>query len=203
MSTEPGPETSTSSVARVGEGFHLVSSLSELKKSGRKRVAVGDRVVVVFHVAGQLYALDYFCYRERNLLSSMSICFKHWHTSMIHWDGCGLSHDCRVHRFLSYRCRWTTWARRHWGTVLHTWGLIPIPVAWEWGYYTLHWTITVGLEWDLIVILTIWTTSLWFCKRSLIFLTGLTWPSVCGVSVAQTHHHSGHRGESLHCHWPC
>ena len=80
MSAEPDSEPCTSassSVARVGEGFHLVSSLSELKKSGRKRVAVGDRVVVVFHVAGQLYALDYFCYRERKFLCSMSIGFKH------------------------------------------------------------------------------------------------------------------------------
>ena len=100
MSAEPGPEASTvgSSVARVGEGFHLVSSLSELKKSGRKRVAVGDRVVVVFHVAGQLYALDYFCYRERKLSSSMSICYKHRHTScsVIHGIGMGVaskSHD--------------------------------------------------------------------------------------------------------------
>lgn len=80
MSAEPDSEPCTSassSVARIGEGFHLVSSLSELKKSGRKRVAVGDRVVVVFHVAGQLYALDYFCYRERKFLCSMSIGFKH------------------------------------------------------------------------------------------------------------------------------
>lgn len=64
MSAGPGPEASDSASGKAGEGFHLVSSLSELKKSGRKRLAVGDRVVVVFHVAGQLYALDYFCYRE-------------------------------------------------------------------------------------------------------------------------------------------
>ena len=64
MSAGAGPEASGSASGKVGEGFHLVSSLSELKKSGRKRLAVGDRVVVVFHVAGQLYALDYFCYRE-------------------------------------------------------------------------------------------------------------------------------------------
>jgi len=72
MSAEPGPEASGSASGsasgKVGEGFHLVSSLSELKKSGRKRLAVGDRMVVVFHVAGQLYALDYFCYRERKSL---------------------------------------------------------------------------------------------------------------------------------------
>lgn len=68
MSAEPGPEASGSASGKVGESFHLVSSLSELKKSGRKRLAVGDRVVVVFHVAGQLYALDYFCYRERKSL---------------------------------------------------------------------------------------------------------------------------------------
>ena len=72
MSAGPGPEASGSASGKVGEGFHLVSSLSELKKSGRKRLAVGDRVVVVFHVAGQLYALDYFCYREPTILSSMS-----------------------------------------------------------------------------------------------------------------------------------
>ena len=52
--------------AGADEEFHLVASLSELKKNGRKRVAVGERVVVVFHVAGQLYALDHFCYREQD-----------------------------------------------------------------------------------------------------------------------------------------
>lgn len=59
--------------AGADEEFHLVASLSELKRSGRKRVAVGERVIVVFYVAGQLYALDHFCYRERKSLMALHV----------------------------------------------------------------------------------------------------------------------------------
>ena len=45
------------------EGYRLVCSLDELKRLGRKRVTVDERVVVLFLVEGNVYALDYFCYR--------------------------------------------------------------------------------------------------------------------------------------------
>ena len=47
-----------------GQGYQVACSLAELQRLGRKRVTVDDRVVVLFHVKGQLYALDHFCYRE-------------------------------------------------------------------------------------------------------------------------------------------
>ena len=47
-----------------GKGYHLACSLSELEQVGRKRVSVEDRVVVLFHVKGKVYALDHFCYRK-------------------------------------------------------------------------------------------------------------------------------------------
>ena len=54
--------------AAGSDGYQRVASLEELQRAGRKRVRVGGeegRAVVVFHVEGKLYALDYFCYRER------------------------------------------------------------------------------------------------------------------------------------------
>ena len=42
-------------------------SLAELQKLGRKRVTVNERVVVLFHVKGEVYALDHFCYRESTI----------------------------------------------------------------------------------------------------------------------------------------
>ena len=49
----------------VEEGYERVCGLSELQAAGRKRVTVhGGRIVVLFHVSGQVYALDHFCYRE-------------------------------------------------------------------------------------------------------------------------------------------
>ena len=47
-----------------GQGYQVVCSLAELQSLGRKRVTVDGRVVVVFHVKGQLHALDHFCYRK-------------------------------------------------------------------------------------------------------------------------------------------
>ena len=46
------------------KGYHFACSLAELQRLGRKRVTVEERVVVLFHVKGQLYALDHFCYRK-------------------------------------------------------------------------------------------------------------------------------------------
>ena len=44
--------------------YHFACSLTELQQLGRKRVSVEERVVVLFHVNGQIYALDHFCYRK-------------------------------------------------------------------------------------------------------------------------------------------
>lgn len=43
--------------------YEVVCSLSELQRLGRKRVALDERVVVLFYVEGNIYALDHFCYR--------------------------------------------------------------------------------------------------------------------------------------------
>lgn len=51
-------------VAEAEEGHRRVASLSELQQNGRKRVTVDERVIVLFHVAGTVHALDHFCYRE-------------------------------------------------------------------------------------------------------------------------------------------
>ena len=49
----------------AGEGgYERACSLSELQAAGRKRVTVQGRIVALFHVSGQVYALDHFCYRE-------------------------------------------------------------------------------------------------------------------------------------------
>lgn len=45
-------------------GYSLVCSLSELQRLGRKRIILNERAVVLFHVKGQVYALDHFCYRK-------------------------------------------------------------------------------------------------------------------------------------------
>jgi nitrite reductase/ring-hydroxylating ferredoxin subunit len=47
-----------------GQGYQFVCSLKELERLGRKRVTVEERVVVLFHVKGQVYAMDHFCYRK-------------------------------------------------------------------------------------------------------------------------------------------
>ena len=47
------------------DGYDLVCSLRELQGLGRKRVALNERVVVLFHVKEKLYALDHFCYRKK------------------------------------------------------------------------------------------------------------------------------------------
>ena len=47
-----------------GQGYSVACSLAELQSVGRKRVTVEGRVIVVFHVKGQLHALDHFCYRK-------------------------------------------------------------------------------------------------------------------------------------------
>ena len=46
------------------KGYQFACSLKELEQLGRKRVAVEERVVVVFHIKGQIYAMDHFCYRK-------------------------------------------------------------------------------------------------------------------------------------------
>ena len=46
------------------KGYQFACSLKELEQLGRKRVTVEERVVVVFHIKGQIYAMDHFCYRK-------------------------------------------------------------------------------------------------------------------------------------------
>ena len=48
----------------VSDGFETVCSLEALKAAGRKRVSLNGRIVVLFYVGGEVYALDHFCYRE-------------------------------------------------------------------------------------------------------------------------------------------
>lgn len=48
----------------VGVGYEVVCSFEELRDAGRKRVSINGRVVVLFYVRGEVYALDHFCYRE-------------------------------------------------------------------------------------------------------------------------------------------
>ena len=45
------------------EGYKKVCDLADLRTAGRKRVNVGGRIVVLFHVSNQVYAMDHFCYR--------------------------------------------------------------------------------------------------------------------------------------------
>ena len=58
--------TQTAEMAKgsVGDGFEAVCSFKELRATGRKRVTLHGRVVVVFYVEGEVHALDHFCYRE-------------------------------------------------------------------------------------------------------------------------------------------
>ena len=49
---------------REDDAYHVVASLRELQATGRKRVMVEGRAVVLFHVSGSVYALDHFCYRK-------------------------------------------------------------------------------------------------------------------------------------------
>ena len=51
-------------MAEGEKGYQFACSLKELERLGRKRVTVEERVVVVFHVKGQIYAMDHFCYRK-------------------------------------------------------------------------------------------------------------------------------------------
>ena len=47
------------------ERLYFASSLSELKQVGRKRVRLENgRVIVLFYVKEEIYALDHFCYRK-------------------------------------------------------------------------------------------------------------------------------------------
>ena len=55
-----------------GQGYQFACSLKELEQLGRKRVTVEERVIVVFHVKGQVYALDHFCYRKFSLEPRLS-----------------------------------------------------------------------------------------------------------------------------------
>lgn len=52
-------------MASVGEdSFVPVAPLKELRAAGRKRVTLNERVVILFYVNGEVYALDHFCYRK-------------------------------------------------------------------------------------------------------------------------------------------
>lgn len=48
----------------AGEDYEVGCSFEELRDAGRKRVSINERVVVLFYVKGEVYALDHFCYRE-------------------------------------------------------------------------------------------------------------------------------------------
>lgn len=49
----------------MAEGeFHPVAKLSELKRAGRKRISLNDRIIALFYVGGSVYAMDHFCYRK-------------------------------------------------------------------------------------------------------------------------------------------
>lgn len=59
-------------MASVGEdSFVPVAPLKELRAAGRKRVTLNERVVILFYVNGEVYALDHFCYRKPKLLDSL------------------------------------------------------------------------------------------------------------------------------------
>ena len=47
--------------------YKVVCLASELRRLGRKRVELDERVVVLFYVKGKIYALDHFCYRMLNV----------------------------------------------------------------------------------------------------------------------------------------
>lgn len=47
------------------DGFVQVATLEELKTKKQMRVSVKDRVIALFYHKAQIYALDYFCYREK------------------------------------------------------------------------------------------------------------------------------------------
>jgi len=51
------------------DGYKLICSLLELQKLKKKRVTVDDRVVVLFYVKGNVYAIDHFCYRTLRYLT--------------------------------------------------------------------------------------------------------------------------------------
>lgn len=53
----------------VGVGYEVACSFGELRDAGRKRVLINGRVVVLFHVRGEVHALDHFCYREQHAMS--------------------------------------------------------------------------------------------------------------------------------------
>ena len=45
--------------------YYFAASLSELQKTGKKRVILENgRVVALFYVKDKVYALDHFCYRK-------------------------------------------------------------------------------------------------------------------------------------------
>ncbi|CAI8026658.1 Rieske domain-containing protein, partial [Geodia barretti] len=119
----------------AGEGgYERACSLSELQAAGRKRVTVQGRIVALFHVSGQVYALDHFCYHAGGPLELG---------------------DIEVNSRPPFYC------------------MSPLP----YGCVPVTTTLTGP--------------------------AGQSWSTVCGVSLAQTQHHSGHRGEPLYLHQPC
>lgn len=52
--------------------YYFAVSLSELQKTGKKRVILENgRVIALFYVKDQVYAMDHFCYRK-SLASALS-----------------------------------------------------------------------------------------------------------------------------------
>lgn len=67
-------------MAGVGEdGYVPVVPLKELRAAGRRRVTLNERVVVLFYVNGDVYALDHFCYRKPEMFTSQHTvcCYLH------------------------------------------------------------------------------------------------------------------------------
>ena len=46
------------------EGYSPVGSMRELQASGKRRVTVNERTLVIVYARGEVYALDHFCYRK-------------------------------------------------------------------------------------------------------------------------------------------
>ena len=131
-----------------GQGYQFACSLKELEQLGRKRITVEERVVVVFHVKGQVYALDHFCYRK-------------------------LNNEVCIFMFMSYH-----------SIKIFFMVLTDAGGPLELGDIEVHRQISIMAPFVF--------------NKLYLFTVGLPRSSVRGVSMAQAHHHSGHRGEPLH-----
>jgi hypothetical protein len=56
--------TSVGSLLKMASYLNASVSLQELKEKKKDVVSVDDRVIALFYVNHEVYAMDYFCYRE-------------------------------------------------------------------------------------------------------------------------------------------